>query len=102
MADEDTPQFIAVQQDLIKSGVLEADADEKCVASMEDFTFGDRVHVLEDDEDNGISEGEEGILLFFRVGAAQYGNVHTAAYILLDGTDTPTPVDLGNVEAVGD
>lgn len=58
--------------------------------------------VIDEDEDEGLGEGERGTLTASVVGARQHGNEHVAFYFTPEGTDggiRVTPYD--NVEYVG-
>lgn len=56
-------------------------------------------HVFDDDEDQGLYEGDEGEVYACVVGAHQYGNVHVAFYFMGEGMDGGMRCELGtNVE----
>lgn len=71
---------------------------ERPVEEFEGWTFGERVRVVEDDEDNGLFEGDEGTLVPEEVGAPEYGNVQVKLYLLIDDTDCPIGVTADQIE----
>ena len=71
---------------------------ERPVASKAGFIFGQRVRVLEDDEDNGIFAGDEGWLVIEEVGAAEYHNIRTVLGFLADGLDCANTIASDNLE----
>jgi hypothetical protein len=73
------------------------------------FSIGDQVMILEDVDDVGISEGEEGQIIGFSqippaedpAAAMAFGNDpngRTAIYVLIDGTELPIEIKPSNLE----
>lgn len=75
------------------------DGEDRLVLSYEGFTFGDRVRVIDDDEENGLYADEEGYAVISKAGAAEYRNVRTVLAVLVDGTDCPMEAHPDNLEA---
>lgn len=60
-----------------------------------------RFVVIEDDEDMGLYEGDEGELVVSVVGAEEYNNQRAHFGLLVDDTDCPIEVrDVFNIEAI--
>lgn len=77
--------------------------DDPVVRPVRDYdgwTFGDRVRVLEDDDEAGLSEGEEGVLVLEKVGAPEFNSERVAVSILIDGESSTREVDPGIIEGV--
>jgi hypothetical protein len=74
-----------------------ADGDRP-VLRLDDFDYGDGVRAIEDDDDNGIAAGDEGVITITEVGAVDRGNVRVLAGLLIDGYDSPLDVDTDNLE----
>ena len=74
------------------------DDPERAVKEVDGFTFGERVRVLEDDEEEGVFEGDEGVVLIEKVGAAKYGNERAAVFLKCDGRD-PVEITMLEVES---
>lgn len=70
------------------------------VEVYQDWHFGTRVRIIEDDEDNGNYADDEGLLVFEEVGAPEYHNVRTAVGVVLDGYDSYNNIELDNVEPI--
>lgn len=68
------------------------------VAEHDGWHFGERVRIIDDDDDKGVFAGDEGHVVIEKVGAPEYGNVRTCVAVLVDGTDAPTEVGLDNIE----
>lgn len=75
-------------------------APNRPVAELDGWHYGERVRVLEDDDDAGIGSGEEGWLVLMMVGAAKYQNEHVSVGIVVDGSDSALDVSLDNLEGV--
>ena len=69
------------------------------VAEYEGWKTGDKIRVLEDDEEEGVWEGNEGTLELEIVGSPDYGNERVSFAIVQDGVD-PLEVQPDNIEAV--
>lgn len=74
------------------------DVPERAMPEHAGFSFGDRVRVLEDDEDRGLFEGAEGVLIIEQVGAPEYNNVRTALYFVEDGMESGNEVHADDIE----
>jgi hypothetical protein len=74
------------------------DEFDRPIEELDGWKFGERVRVLDDDERNGVYEGDEGVLLISEVGAPEYGNVRKAFHILIDDQDCPMEIDPFNIE----
>lgn len=77
------------------------DDPERKVETHEGWTYGERVRVVQDDENEGLFEGTEGNLLIEKLGAAEYGNVRVGVFFVEDGMDGPVEVrDYDYIEGV--
>jgi hypothetical protein len=76
--------------------------EEEAVEEFEGFTYGDRVRVIEDAENEGIFSGDVGYVLPCKVGAVEYGTNRVMLAFLPDGMDSPSEVRPDQVEAVYD
>lgn len=72
----------------------------RAVLEHEGFTWGDRVRVIEDDEDNGLFEGDEGFVIIGNVGSAEYRNERVMLAFLGDGFTDPNQCTADQIEAV--
>lgn len=70
------------------------------IKELDGWKFGERVRVLEDDGDEGIFAGDEGVLVLEIVGSEEFHNERICASFITDGCDGGGEVDLGNIEAV--
>lgn len=75
----------------VKSVIDEGIDVERPVETHEGFTFGDRVHLIEEDEDC--------TLVIEIVGGAEYDNERIALFVIPDGTDMPIEAPAWNIEA---
>lgn len=73
------------------------DDPANAVHELDGFQFGERVRVIEDDEDNGIFAGDEGDLILEEVGAVEYGSQRVMACIVQDGMG-PMEISTDNIE----
>lgn len=89
-------EFEKIVADLRAKG-LEID---RPVKECEGWTIGERVRVLEDDENEGLYSGDEGVIIPEEVGAIEYGNLRTRLYMVIDGQDAMLAIDGFNIEAV--
>jgi hypothetical protein len=80
-----------------ETGYVE-DEPARAVEEHEGWHYGERVRIVEDDDDEGLFADDTGYLILSEVGARKYGNLHTKPYFLPDGMDTPLPVSLDNIE----
>lgn len=72
---------------------------DRPVDNAYDLNFGERVRVIEDDEDNGVYSGDEGYVILETVGSAEYHNERTWLGLLIDGYDSPVDVEPDNIES---
>lgn len=86
----------------VKAATGYDDADEEAVLEAEGFTYGDRVRVVEDNEEEGVFAGDEGFVLPCKVGAAAYGNERVMLAFLIDGFDSPVEVTPDSIEQIDD
>jgi hypothetical protein len=78
----------------------EPDAPDRAVREHEGFTYGDRVRVLDDVEEEGVFADDEGVLVIERVGAAEYQNERVMLGLIPDGMDGAVEVTSDNIEQV--
>lgn len=97
MADDELEQAIARVCEA--SGADREEVAERAVLEHDGWRFGERVRVVEDDEDEGVCSGDVGFVLLNEVGAAQYRNVRVSVSILPDGMDAASEVDPSNLES---
>lgn len=90
------------EAELAEIAKLDAELDdpERKVEEYEGIYFGQKARVLEDDEENGVFEGDEGRIIIEKLGAAEYGNLRTAMFIIIDGMG-PVEVEPENLELIG-
>lgn len=65
---------------------------ENPLREADGWSFGERVTVIEDDDDHGLCAGDEGMLVIESIGGR---TVHS---ILMDGNDTTLQVDPDNID----
>lgn len=75
-------------------------AADRPVAELHGWHYGERVRILEDDDEHGIFAGDEGWLIFEEVGAVEYHNLRVSAGFVPDGQDSGDEVSLDNLESV--
>ncbi|MGH2897173.1 MAG: hypothetical protein ACRDMZ_00750 [Solirubrobacteraceae bacterium] len=73
---------------------------ERPVAECGGWHFGERVRVIDDDEESGMFAGDEGWLVLETVGAAEHGNERVCFGVLADGFADPVEVQPDNIESV--
>lgn len=73
---------------------------DRPVAEYEGWHFGERVRVIEDDEEAGAFEGDEGWLTLEMVGAPEHGNERVSAGFLGEGMADPIEISLDSIEAM--
>lgn len=88
------------EEELGRINGLLGDEVSRPVKDAHGWSFGERVRVIEDDENAGVFENDEGWIVLESVGAAEYGNVRTAFMILLDGSDCPIEIPFDIIEGV--
>lgn len=77
------------------------DDRDRAVDEMDGWHFGESVRIIEDAEQpDTVFAGDEGDLILEQVGAAEYGNVRTAAFFVQPGVMDPVEVTLDNIETV--
>lgn len=91
------PLQIAMEKIRKATGYVE-DEPSRAVEEHEGWHYGERVRIMEDDDAEGLYEGDAGYLIFSEVGARAHGNLHIKPYFLMDGYDSPSPVSLDNIE----
>lgn len=72
------------------------DERDRAVKEHDGFVFGERIRVLEDDEDQGLYADDEGVLIIEKVGHPGGHNERTAVYLIVDGTDSPVEIHAGH------
>jgi hypothetical protein len=93
MTDE---EFAAKKVELAKY----LDDPECAVKEYEGFTFGERVRVLEGDDDEGVYEGDEGTVIIETLGSAELGSARTAVFLVVDGLIDPVEITRLEVESI--
>jgi hypothetical protein len=73
---------------------------DRPVLRHDDWSYGDRVRAIADDEDNGVFSGDEGYLILEMVGAPEYHNERVSLGLLAEGFSDPVDVDPDNIEPV--
>lgn len=71
----------------------------RAVKDYEGFTFGERVRVLEDSEEDGVYAGDEGTVIIEKVGHAGGYNERTGVFLLIDGQIDPVEITALEVES---
>jgi hypothetical protein len=84
--------------ELVQEYDAHLDDRDRAVEEHQGFTFGQRVRVLEDDDDNGIWEGAEGVLIIEQVGSETHGSLRTGLFLLEEGMAEPNEVQADNIE----
>jgi hypothetical protein len=76
------------------------DNPDAAVKEHDGFTFGERVRVLEGDDDEGVYEGDEGTVIIEALGLAELGSARTAVFLVVDGLIDPVEITGLEVEPV--
>lgn len=75
------------------------DDPDRAVKKYDDFTFGERVRLLEDNEEEGVFAGEEGRVIIEQLGSEEHGSLRTAVFLVAEGFVDPVEITGLEVES---